>query len=317
MRGCLASSGTANSNNAANVDEERFCPVGITTLLHSSDYGVHIIYAVLDVDDVPAAGFHFLVDILSVGQIDTSVAGDLVVVVNYLIVVSKQYSPIRSLGTYSKVSQFEMSSVGESLASHTFLHTRITHSHPDMVAYDLIAGSVVCCRKMLRCHCKTNSVCDTLPEWTGSKLNALMFDLRVAWAQRIRSLGVVRKQLFPGHCFVASEIVVAVLEQTGVPIRQEETIAIEPCRLVWCVLHCVLPQSYTQSCHPNGGSRMSHVKLLAEIRHEDSEALQDQLNIILAGFFACRRCGFVFPFEESVCHVLAILGGRDRFLDLC
>jgi len=62
---------------------------------------------------------------------------------------------------------------------------------------------------------------------------------------------------------------------------------------------------------------MSHVELLAEIRYQDSEALQDQLDIVLAGISAGRRAGLVLSLEEAIGHVLAILGGRDRILDLC
>ena len=168
-----------------------------------------------------------------------------------------------------------MASVRKRLASHSFLQTGITDRDPNMIAHYIIARAIVRSCQVLRSHGKTNCICNSLSKRARSELNALMLDLWMPWTQRIRSVRVVRKQLFPSHSPVAGEIVVAILEQASMSVRQKEPISVEPTWLERSILHRIFPKGHAQSRHTDCRSRMSHVELLAEVRYKEAEALED------------------------------------------
>ena len=55
------------------------------------------------------------------------------------------------------------------------------------------------------------------------------------------------------------------------------------------ILHDISEDSDTDRCHSNGSSRVTHVELLAEVRNEQSEGLQN--NTLLQYAHALYRVG--------------------------
>ena len=78
-----------------------------------------------------------------------------------------------------------------------------------------------------------------------------------------------------------------VLKKTCVPVRENETISIEPVCLMWCILHNVFPESDADGGHANCTSWMSSIELLAEIRDQKSESFED--DIMIWGLLDCFR----------------------------
>jgi hypothetical protein len=52
-------------------------------------------------------------------------------------------------------------------------------------------------------------------------------------------------------CFVAGQVEEAILEKTGVSVRQNESVAVEEVRSVRRISHHVPPQGYSDGSHPN------------------------------------------------------------------
>jgi hypothetical protein len=77
----VSGDGTSETNNSAHVDEGRLvcrCSGAVERI----DYTTDIEASVFDIDNMPSTGAHLAIDILGVGEVDTSIASDLVVVVD-------------------------------------------------------------------------------------------------------------------------------------------------------------------------------------------------------------------------------------------
>jgi hypothetical protein len=77
----VSGDGTSETNNSAHVDEGRLV-CWCSGAAERIDYTTDIEASVLDIDNMPSTGAHLAIDILGVGEVDTSIASDLVVVVD-------------------------------------------------------------------------------------------------------------------------------------------------------------------------------------------------------------------------------------------
>lgn len=79
----LTSDGGSHTDDGAHVDEEGLRAIWVSAFLERGHDGFDVVDAVMHVYHVPAAGFHLLVYVFGVCEVDAAVAGDLVVIVDY------------------------------------------------------------------------------------------------------------------------------------------------------------------------------------------------------------------------------------------
>jgi hypothetical protein len=99
----VSGDGTSETNNSAHIDEGRLV-CRCSSAAERIDYTTNIEASVFDIDNMPSTGTHLAIDILSVGEVDTSIASDLVVVVDD-----------------GEVVQFQVACKGNRLQRNTFL----------------------------------------------------------------------------------------------------------------------------------------------------------------------------------------------------
>jgi hypothetical protein len=164
VSGSSTSDAAVQTDNSLDIDESGL--IGrCTSLLKRTDNTLDIETSVRNINDVPTASAHLRVHILSVGEVDGTIACDLVVIIDD-----------------GEVVQAEVSSQRDGFETNTLLQTGITDHTPGVVVHHVEPGAVVGCREVLGCHSESNGVCDTLTQGSSCDFDPLVFDLWVSGA---------------------------------------------------------------------------------------------------------------------------------------
>ena len=135
--------------------------VGCSFLARASargvDNGFDVRDTVEDINDVPPTGCHLRVDVFTTRNVHGTVTDDLVVIVDN-----------------SQIVEPPMTSKSDSFESHTLLQARITHHAPGHVIKELEPRSVIRGTQVLRCHRKSDCICDTLSQRPGRHFDTLV-----------------------------------------------------------------------------------------------------------------------------------------------
>ncbi|TKW51862.1 hypothetical protein CTA1_1112 [Colletotrichum tanaceti] len=264
---CVAGDGAADADDGVDVDKGR--PVLPTTgagVVHGADDGLDVPAAVLNVDDVPAAGRHLGVDILGVAEVDAAVAGDLVVVVHD-----------------DEVGQAPVAGELDGLHGHALLQAGVPDHAPGHVVDDGEAGPVVGGGEVLGGDGQADGVGDALAQRARRHLDAVVLDLRVAGAEGVGAARVVRLELVHGHVAVARQVQEGVLEQARVAVGQHEAVPVEEGRVPGRVPHRVLPEGRADGRHAHGPARVAALVLLAQVGDEAAERAEGEVGLFLLG----------------------------------
>ncbi|KAI6777143.1 hypothetical protein HG530_001088 [Fusarium avenaceum] len=161
----ITSNLATDTDDSVDVNEGRFVRACLG-LEKSLDDTLDVETAILDLNHMPATSTHLGIDVLGVAEIDTTITGDLVVIVHD-----------------DEVVKLPMASQLNSLESDTFLQTGVTNHAVSHVVDEVEVGLVVSSRKVLGSHGETDSIGNTLTQRTGRHLNAFMLNLGMAWCQ--------------------------------------------------------------------------------------------------------------------------------------
>ncbi|KAH3669314.1 hypothetical protein OGAPHI_001435 [Ogataea philodendri] len=175
----------------------------------------------------------------------------------------------------------------------------------DSVGDDVEARLVVGGSEVLGCNGQTNRVGDTLTQRTRGDFDGIVLDLRVTRTQRVEVVGVVRLQLVHGHRLETVKMLEDVLEQTNMTVGQDKSVSVEIVWVVGSIFHGVLPQSYTNSHGPHGGTGMATSILLDNVQNKGTAVLDNTLMF----FVVDRRC-----FWNSHTHLMVIDSQAELFI---
>lgn len=99
-----------------------------------------------------------------------------------------------------------MTSQRDRLQANALLQAGVSYHTPRMVRNDVETRLVVRRLQVLGSYCQPDCIGQPLAQRPSRQLDTLDLNLRVAWAQRVGVLGVVRLELVEGHCFVSRQV---------------------------------------------------------------------------------------------------------------
>ncbi|KAH3667634.1 hypothetical protein OGATHE_003157 [Ogataea polymorpha] len=265
---------STRSNHSSAVDKCWSVLLGLR-VLQGLDNGSHVLGSVLDLDHVPVAGLELGTDVLRVGNVNTAVTADLVVVVEH-----------------NQIVQPHVAGQRDRLESRALLQARIANHAVHLVGDDIKARLVVRGSQVFGGYGQTNRVRDTLAERARCDLDGVVLDFWVTGTQRVEVIRVVGLQLRHGHRLETVQVLEDILEQTHVTVRQDKPVSVEVVRVVGSIFQGVFPQSNSDSHGAHGRARVASSVLLDNV--------QDKSTTTDGGLFI----GLLVPKHPMVADVL-------------
>ena len=196
------------------------------------------IVAINAAHNVPAVGFETCGGVVSEPAFNVTVDGDAVVVVER-----------------NQFTQLQGACQGAHFVRNAFHHAAVAQERIGEVVNDVVARTVELCRQGLLSNRHTHGIRNALTQRTGSGFNASgVAHFRVTWSFGVQLTEIF--QLFDWQ-IVASEVQQAVDQHRAMAVRQHETVAVCPCRVLRVVVKEITPQDFGDVSHAHRGARVA------------------------------------------------------------
>ena len=190
----------------------------------------------------------------------------------------------------AQVAELEVAGERGRLARDAFHHAAVAGERVNVVAEQIVAGTVEGGCHPLRRDRHPDARRHSLPQRTGRGLDSRSPSvLRMAWTTAVElteMLDVVERDRQPTQRFVlridrldAGQMQHRIEQHRGMPRREDEAIAIGPDRIVGIEIEVTLPQRVDDRRHRHRGSRMTGTRLLHRVHRQgtnriDAEAVE-------------------------------------------
>ena len=236
-----------------NRDEGRMLMVSLGCLDRETD-GFEVI-AILDLERLPAEGFHAALHVLGEGEVGAALDGDVVAVVED-----------------DELRQAQRAGQREGLGGYALHEAAVAAERVGVVVDDLIAGLVECRSEMTLCDGHADSHRHAGAERAGRSLDTD----RMAVFRMARSLRAELTELFEvveRESAVAIEVQQRVEQHGSVAARQDEAVAVSPFRVFGVVLHMMAPQLIGHGSRSERQARMTGFCLLDGVCRQHADGV--------------------------------------------